>query len=268
MDTDFILLEKFANSHPLQAAQTIEGFTEEEIASVLNEFPADLLIGVVKMMNRYKVASCLKLIKPPHVIAIIEKMDVQASELILRQCDENFRNEILSNISTQRSSVLQQKLQYKAFTIGSLMDPVIFSLKKEQTVKEAINMMKQGKKKSSAEIPVVNIEGNLEGLVKIHDLLLAEKSNLIESIMKTEIPKFSANMLIKSVVINPKWYEYQIIPVTDSYDKLIGILNFESVHKHKIASDAEHLNLTTETASSLGELYRIGLSGFLQSIGK
>lgn len=268
MDTDYILLEKFTGSHPLQAAQAIEELTEEEIAAVLDEFHADQLIEVVKLMNKYKIAKCLKLIKMTQVVALIEKMEVQDAELILRQCDEDFLNVILNSISKKRALILQQKLRYKPLTVGSFMNPVDFSLKKEQTIKEAIKVIKLEKESLTSVIPVSTIDGKLEGLVKIHDLLLAEKNSLVESIMNTEIPKFSDDMSIESIIIHPGWYEYQSIPVTDSLNKLVGILDFETVYKHKIKSDAEKINPTAETASSLGELYRIGLSGFLQSIDR
>lgn len=268
MDTDFILLEKFISSHPLEAALTIDGLSEEEIAAVLDEFPADILVGIVTVMNRYKIAKCLKLVKPTKVFSLFEEMEVQASELILRQCDEDLRNNILSNISTKLSSTIRQKLKYNAFTIGSLMNPLVFSFKKEQTVKEAITKLKQERKRLITIFPVVNAEGNPEGIVKIPDLFLAEKKSLIESIMITEIPKFSADISIESVVNHPGWLEYQSISVIDRFNKLIGVLDFETVQKHKIRSGKEQINLTAETASSLGELYRVGLTGLLRSVSK
>ncbi len=268
MDTDHILLEKFVVNHPLQAAQTIDGFEEEEIAAILDDFPADLFIGIITLMNRNKVAMCLKLIKPAKAFALIEKMDVQASELILRQCEEDLRDEILNNISTKLSSAIRQKLKHDALTIGSLMNPLVFSFKKEQTVKEAITKLKQERKGSIAVFPVVNPEGNPEGIVKIQDLFLAENKSLISSIMKTEIPLFSADVSIESVLDYQGWNEYQSVIVVDSIGKLIGILDLETVQKLKIKIGAEQNNLTSETASSLGELYRVGLTGILHSISK
>ncbi|MDB4584502.1 hypothetical protein N9164_15230 [Draconibacterium sp.] len=268
MDTDLILLEKFAGGHPMQAAQTIEGFQEEEIAAILNELPTDLLVGIVTFMNRNKVAKCLKLVESTKAYALIENMDVLASESILRQSEEDLRDDILSNISTKTSSAIRQKLKHKAFTIGSLMHPLVFSFKKEQTVKDATAKVKQEKKKYATVIPVVNAERNVEGVVKIQDLFLEKGSSLIEAIMKTEIPKFSADMSIESIINHPGWCDYQSIPVIDPFNKLMGILDFETVQKHKIKSDAEQINLTAETAGSLGELYRVGLSGFLHGISK
>jgi hypothetical protein len=86
--------------------------------------------------------------------------------------------------------------------------------------------------------------------------------------MKTEIPRFSPDLTIESIKNHPAWLEYPSIPVTDSLNKLIGILDLETIQKHKRKSDVDQINLTAEVVSSLGELYRMGLSGFLHSISK
>ncbi len=268
MDTDNILLEKFAGNHPVQAAQIIEGFSTDETAAVLNELPADLLVGLVTFMNRYKVANCLKQLESTRVFALMEKIDVVVSESILRQCDEDFRNDILNNISAKSSSAIRQKLKHKAFTTGSLMHPLILSLKKEQTVKQAVAKVKKGNNKGTTVIPVVNADGILEGIVKIQDLFLEEESSLIHSIMKTDVPIFSVDIAIESILNDPGWCNYQSIPVIDNLNKIIGIIDYETVQNHKLKNNLEQVNLSSETASSLGELYRIGLSGFVHSIGK
>lgn len=267
MDTDLILLERFAGSHPLETAQILEGFQEEEMNAVLDEFPIDILVGTAALMNKYKIANYLKLVKLSKAVAIMEKIDLYSAELILRLCNEDLRNEILKNISSTRSVALRQKLSYKSLTIGSLMSPLHFYFQKEQTVKKAKMILKSEKTIRMTVFPVINTEGILEGIVKIQDLFMAENNLLIESIMNSDIPKLSADNSIESVN-NIEWFEYQSIPVVDSLGKLIGILDFEMLHKHKIKKGTEQRNLTSETANSLGELYRLGLTGFIQSISK
>jgi len=268
MDTDLIILEKFASSHPMDAAQTIEGLKDDEIVAITEELPIDLLAGIVTFMNKFNVARFLKLVQPERAFALIEKMDVLSSELILRQCEEYLRDEILKNISTKTASAIRQKLKHKASTIGALMHPFVVSFKKEQTVKDAIAKVKQEKKRCTNIIPVVNAEGNVDGLVKIQDLFLEENDNLIESIMKTGIPRFGADMPIESVMNHPIWYKYQSVPVVDTFNKLTGILDFEIAQNYRFKSEMEKMNLAADTVSSIGELYRIGLSGFLHSISK
>ncbi len=268
MDTDKILLEGFIRSHPLEAAQIIEGLKDEEIAAILNNIPTELTVNIISLMNSYKVAKCLELLKKELAAVLIEKIDIQLVELIIRQCEKPFRDNILNSISPKLASALRQKLEHGANTVGSLMNPIAFGLRKELSIQEATDIVKQEKNRVSHLVPIIDIDGKLEGILKLNDLFFEENESQIVSIMKTEIPKFMVDASIDSVADHPAWFEYQSIPVVDFSDKLLGILNFEALYKNKMNANKGLSKHVVETSNSLGELYRIGLSGFLQSVSK
>lgn len=148
------------------------------------------------------------------------------------------------------------------------MIPTGFALHKEMTVKEALQIMKRTKDQIASTIGVVNADGLLEGTVSLHDLALARGSDLIAAVMKTDTPKFFGDLPVESINDHPGWYEYQALPVVDNTGKLIGILHREAAQNLKLAADHDLTKQVMETSTALGELYRIGLTAFLQSVSK
>ena len=114
----------------------------------------------------------------------------------------------------------------------------------------------------------VDEDGALAGMASIHSLLLANGTDQISAVMKTETPTFLANMPVESVKNHPAWHENRIIPVTDSSGKLVGNLTFEAAQRNNMETGREQAKSVMETGSALGELYLIGLTAFLQSVSK
>ena len=268
MDTHKILLEKFIREHPLEAAHAIEKLDEEEITAFMNSFPVELTVPLMNQMHSYKAAKCLELIDPQLAAQFIEKMDVLDAELLLRQCKKAFCNSLLNNLSTKTAAVLRQKLAHPADSVGAFMKPMVIGFRKGISVQEAIAIGKREKEHLSSQIYIVDDNGKLEGIVKTHDLLTEESTTKLFTIMIVEIPKFFADTNIESVINHPGWYEFQDIPVIDSSERLIGTLNFKAIKKKKKKTGKEKTKDIIETSNALAELYRIGLTGFLQSVSK
>ena len=266
MDTDQLLLEKFVLDHPLEAAKAMEKLKDQEIAVILEGFPIELTTKLLNKMSSYKAAKSLKFLNQKKAIILFEKIELQFAESILRKCEAEFLNTILDGIKPKLSNVLRNKLNHKEDTVGSFMNQITFGLRKNQTVEEAIKLVQQEKKGISSIVCVVDDNENLKGIILLQDLLFAASSSEIASIMQTNCPRFKTDTNIEYVANHPAWHQFQSIPVVGNEGKLVGILNFANLNKNVINPEEELTKQIIETSSSLGELYRIGLSGFLQVV--
>jgi magnesium transporter len=268
MDTDLILFEKFINVNPRQAAQTIEGLEDEEASDFLEGIPVELSTKLISLMNVYKVGKYLRLIKTDIATSLLEKSDIQKTEQWLRQVDEGFRSKLLDGVSTKLAEVLRPKLEYPAHSVGALMTPLNFILREDMVVKDVIRAIKGGNDWSSTDACVVQEDGTLMGIIRFQDLLLANDKDIISSIMKTQIPKFFADLPADSIKKHPGWFDYKSIPVVDRSNRLMGTINFDAIQLNKIDTGMERTKQVMETSSALSELYRIGLAAILESVSK
>ncbi len=268
MDADLLLVEQFIKERPGQTARVLEDLNDEELTAFIEEISFEYALELISLMNIYKSAKCLKIMKPALAIELLEKNDIHKTESLLRQLDKDLRNKLLDSVSPKLSAVLRPKLEYPDHSVGALMVPPDFLLEKDRMVKDVIKILKREKRPISSEVCVVDKNGVLAGMIRLQDLFRANESSEISAIMIVEIPKFFADLPFASIKNHSGWYDYRSIPVVDGADKLIGVLNFAATRKSKIEPGRERTKQELEAGDALGELYRIGLTAFLQSVSK
>ncbi len=267
MDADLIILKRFIENHPQQAAQLAEKLQDEEVAELLMALPADLATSMITSMSSYKSAHSLRLMDHTRVASILEILDPATVTSILRNTDEQRRGQWLSALSPELSSDITQKLQYSQQTVGAVMYPLSIVLREDMTLGEARGIMQNNQDKLSPLIYIVDEAYQLVGGVYSHNLLLSDEHTRIREIMITELPRFFDNMTVESIRNDPAWSEYRSVPVVDRVERLVGVLRFEHVLKSTIIPEDDASKHVMETGNALGELYRIGVTGFLQSLG-
>lgn len=267
MEADLLILTQFIKRHPVQAAHHLEALTDAEAAAFLDDVPLDLAVPLINSMSAYKAINCLALVKPALAAALLEKADPNTATSLLRQLDPAARDEWLSRLSADRSAILSQKLNYDAGSIGAVMLPLPVVLRYNMVVADAIRIVKDNTNELSTSVYVVDEQDQLVGQVRIHELFLASQTEQIASLMEREPPRFFADIYLESIKDHPGWYQHRTIPVVDSSERLIGVLNFEATRDHVKPGQDRIIHLQ-ETSSALGELFRLGLTGFVQTLGE
>jgi Mg/Co/Ni transporter MgtE len=268
MDTDKIIVAKFLNTHAPEAVLIIEKLENEEISALLSEISFDLAVKALSHMNSYKAAKSMELLDIKLAVVLAERIDILLLELILRQSDDKFQQELLAKISAERSQKIRQKLKYATDAVGAFMNLKVLSLLKDITVGDAETLIRKEKALTTSEVYLTDKEGKIAGILKLHDLMMSKGTGKISSLMIKEIPVFLADDPIQPIINSLVWLDYKAVPVTDKSGLLIGSLQFEDIKKTKLKSDHEFNKQIIETGNALGELYRIGLTGLLQSAGR
>lgn len=267
MNTDFIVAKDFIDKHPFSAAQVLEELKPEEVAEFIQELPIENSLTLLNLMNTDKSAKCFSLLPAKLTKELMEHSDLALAETLCRQLEEPFLNSLLASLSPDLAATLSTRLKQVANTVGVLMVPVIV-VNKEMTVKAALEIIKRNKESLESYLYVVDSHGTFEGAVRLEELLFADKHSTLGDLMITAIPKFFPDTPIKNVLDHPGWYEYRFIPVIDRSEKLLGTLPYKTT---QVVTPERGGKLTKEllaTTSALGELYRIGITGFLQSVAK
>jgi len=267
MDADRKIAEDFITKYPLTAAQVLEGLQDEEVADFLQQVSVENSLKLLDLMNTDKAAKCFSLLPPQLGKQLFESGDISLAESLCRQFDEPFRNNLLANLSTDVATALNRKLEQIPNTVGVLMVPAIV-VNKEMTVKVALEIIKRNRENLGSYLFVTDEQGTFEGAVRLEELLFADRGITIEELMITTIPKFFPDTPIKNVVNHPAWYEYRFIPVIDKSEKLLGTLPYRTTKEITPKKSGQLTKEILETSTALGELYRIGLTGLLQSVGK
>lgn len=268
MDTDEKILEAFIHNHIMEATQILEELEPAEVASLFGDIPFDLSARIFESMNAYKASCILKKVDQTRAIEILEKLDLKTAEMILRQVEETLRNSLLENVASEISGPLRQKITYRENTVGALMDPVLFTLRKSVKVEEALTLLKEQKRLTSPYVFVVNPDKSLRGIVNMQDLFLADKDASISTVVNKSVPVLYDDVYVETVLNYDGWLDYYALPVIDSSDVLVGSLRLEAVRRVSVKGEEALGKQAIKASAALGELYRIGLTGFLRSPGE
>jgi len=267
MDTDRIIAEDFITKYPVTAAQVLEGLKDEEVVEFIEELSIENGLKLLNLMNVDKAAKYFSLLPSQLTKELMENSDIAMAESLCRQFDEPFRNNLLASLTPDLAATLNRKLEQVPNTVGVLMVPAIV-VNKEMTVKVALEIIKRNKESLESYLYVADDQGTFEGAVRLEELLFTDRNSTLGELMITTIPKFFPDTPIKNVLNHPAWYEYRFIPVIDKSEKLLGTLPYRMTKEVALKKDGQLSKEIIETSTALGELYRIGLTGLLQSVGK
>jgi Mg/Co/Ni transporter MgtE len=267
MNTDFIVAKDFIDKHPFSAAQVLDRLNDEEIAEFFQELSIENSLTLLNLMNIDKSAKCFPLLPSQRTKELMESSDLSLAESLCRQFEESFRNSLLARLSPDLAAILRRKLEQVANTVGVLMVTVI-AVNKEMTVKTALEIIERNQESLEAYLYVVDSQGTFEGAVRLEELLFTDRNITLGGLMITTIPKFFPDTPIINVLDHPAWYEYRFIPVIDRSEKLLGTLPYRTTKDVTSKKNGQSTKDILATSTALGELYRIGITGFLQGVAK
>lgn len=149
----------------------------------------------------------------------------------LQQLKWNQIKVILSNTNEERRKLIYDLLGYPDESAGSIMSTDYVEIGKYITIKDATEVIKEHE--GIAEIMdvyyITNLEGVLEGVVSVRDILFAPDLEMIENIMSTDIVYVNAYDKQEEVAKDFAKYDLSFIPVVDNSNKLIGSISADDI---------------------------------------
>ena len=267
MDANQLILEDYLDKHPYSVSQTLSAMPASEVAEFIESLPLAKSLALFELMNSTEAARYFGHLKTDVAKALLEQGDFSFAESVLRQLDGPLRESLLASLSEERAAIIRRKLQQEPNTVGLLMVPAIV-VNKEMTVKGAIEIIRRNNENMESYLYVVDLNGAFEGAVRLKELLWADRNKTLGELMITAIPRFQPETPIKEVLNHPAWYEYRYIPVVDKTNTLLGTLPYRTTREINPKGGSPSTKDIIETGTALGELYLIGLTGLLQSVGK
>lgn len=187
--------EVFSYLDPESQQRIVEGITDRELASIVNEMFLD------------------------DAVDFIEEMPASIVKRVLKTADNETRKEI------------NQLLMYAEHSAGSLMTTELLRLRSEWTVEKAIAHIRKccSDLESIAYAFVTDDRRHLVGVVSMRDILAANDDEFIRNIMDTDVI-FTQTLSDQSDVAESfKKYDIVSMPVVDGENRLVGIITIDDV---------------------------------------
>lgn len=162
---------------------------------------------------------------------VVEAMNPDDRVKLLDELPSEVAQRIVASLSPEQRKVTQAILGYPPRSVGRLMTPDYVRVKPEWTIAQALDhIRKHGKDAETVNVVyVVDEQGRLVDDIRLRQLLFADPSSSVESVMNRQFVSLRADQHQSEAVEMMQRYDRIALPVVDSRGVLVGIVTVDDV---------------------------------------
>ena len=185
---------------------------------------------VFSNMDIQRQKQLVELFSEIELIALVENQYMDDLVDLVEDLPANLGTRILNHASASQRQIINQLLSYPSESAGALMTTEFLSLKKEMTILEALNFIKEkGNHSKTVYTSYVCDNKKLIGVVSTKDLLLNDEKTKIEEVMKENFTYVYTHTDQEEVAQVFRKYDLMVLPVVDDEKMLVGIVTGDDV---------------------------------------
>ncbi|MCK4552518.1 MAG: magnesium transporter, partial [Tenericutes bacterium] len=228
-----VLYEEIAKFHDYEIAKALEEMSNETRSVLYSILPNKILSDVFAELDPEDAFWILEETGLDVIARIFSEMEVDDLADIIAFCeDDEDCITYLSLVNVKNRGTVRTILDYDDSLVGSIMNNTFIEVLKTDTVKQAI-------KKIVLEAPdneyinniYVSDNDQLIGALSLKELISAgnERNQLIQDVMSENLVYVYPSTKNEDALVLIQNYDFQILPVVDKYQKLIGIITFDDM---------------------------------------
>lgn len=225
----------FHKYHEADIAEALELLPTDKKALFFSRILTNETVDVFEEMDMESQIEIIQHFKVENAAELIEKMDkddgVDLLEALLDE-DEQKAQKVLNKMDVEDQIQLNRLLTYKEDSAGTLMTTDFISIPEKLTVKEALDLykLKSPKENDSAfYLFIVNEYGQIQGVISIRKLLLAQPNTLVKDVRNNYPIKVHVDSDKEDVASMFQKYRSIILPVVDDLDIVLGVITIDDV---------------------------------------
>ena len=206
----------------VEAAEVIELMEDQAAADALAEMEVPLAVTIIKDLSeddRTQYASTLlSLLAPDDAVSII------------RGLEEEFVEPLFAFIPVSSASKLRNLCDYEEESAAGIMTTDFVSLPEEITIAEVVEILRERELPEHVQdLPVINKNDELVGVVSLRALLIGMSDATVAEIMKHKVAAVHSDTDREQVAREFDRYGYEMLPVVDASNRLLGIVTVDDV---------------------------------------
>ncbi len=256
------LNELLENRHLLKLKNLISEMNEYDVASFIEELDPEKSLLVFRLLPKNTASDVFAYLpsdKQEHIIKctndedlhdMIEELFVDDVVDLLEELPASVVRRILKNANPSKRKTINQFLQYPDDSAGSIMTAEYVSLKKSMTVEKALEYIRKNgvDKETIYTCYVTTLQRQLEGVVTLKDLVMADSDTVIDDLMDTHVIKCITTDEQEEVARTFMDYDLLVMPVVDHENRLVGIITVDDavdVMEEEATEDIEKMAAIT-----------------------
>ena len=177
------------------------------------------------------------------IASLVENQYMDDLVDLVEDLPANLVTRILNQASVSQRQTINQLLSYPSESAGALMTTEFLSLKKEMTLSETLNFIKEkGNHSKTVYTSYVCDNKKLIGVVSTKDLLLNDENKKVEEIMKDNFSYVYTHTDQEKVAQIFRKYDLMVLPVVDDEKMLVGIVTADDIMDVMVDETSEDIS--------------------------
>ncbi|MCA9190453.1 MAG: magnesium transporter [Planctomycetales bacterium] len=219
------LLEHYPNHELVRAVSLLDDHARGKLIDLIApELAADL----VEQLPTVQAVQLLEEAEPDHAAAVVNELPSDLQADLLSDLDEDDAEAILLHMEPTEAQSARELQQYNEYEAGGLMVTELLRYPDSWTVQDVINDLQAGAEKyRDYQIQYAYVtDGNqfLRGVLRLRDLLLGSRSQVIRNIMIPSPLSVRANMSLEELHGFFQQHHFLGVPVTGDNGQLVGVV--------------------------------------------
>ncbi len=263
------LRETFIQEHPLEAARYVEELPAQSAGEMLQTMEPQHIAAFLEYCLPGPTAEILKQYPPATSAVILSRLSSRSARAVLRQYDSSTQTSLLDQVDPAIGAHLRRSINLPDHTAGSLADPHVLTLPPDLTVAKALQRVTQTVGQAIYYLYIIDHQTILRGVILMKELLGAEPTITVSSIMQQDVKAIPASANALDIVAHPAWAQYDSLPVIDQDRTFVGALRHRTLRQFLQSRSGEYQPaFLSDALLQLWEAYSLSGIGLMTALGE
>lgn len=219
------------DENPVDIAELFEEMPENTLVLLFRLMPKETASEVFSHLDSDVQQRIVEGVTDKELATILDELFFDDTVDFIEEMPANLVKRVLKNTDPATRRLINQVLKYPEDSAGSLMTLEFMELKKDETVAQAIvDIRRNSLEKETIETCFVTSATRvLEGTVTLQNILTSRDDTAIQEIVDKDI--FSVSTTEDQSVVADLFKKYELLsmPVVDSENRLVGVITIDDV---------------------------------------
>lgn len=221
-----ILLE---DAHPADIALLIEDLDEREQLLTYRVLRKDVAAEAFSQMSLSEQTKIFDALDEFEEKDLLERLETDDAVDFLEELPSNMVRRLLHASSPERRTLLNHFLNYAPESAGSVMTDIPLIFKVGMTVGEALALLREDRTTAVTfgTLFVTSDDRILLGVLSLRELLQSSDDEMLKDVMQEKVISVHTNEDQQEASRLIMHYDFQALPVTDSENRLVGVITVD-----------------------------------------
>jgi magnesium transporter len=220
---------------PVEIARSISRLDKDQQTRLIELLGPQRSAAIISQILDFGSTDIVDRLPSNQAAPIVKEMARNQQASLLRKIGEEDAEAILQEIKPRRAQKIRKLMSYPENTAGALMITEYLSYDILQQVRDVLDDLREhGEQYSDYDIQyayVVADDGKLVGVLRLRDLLMAPKHQLIHEVMVKNPLSVNVHTSLRDLRDFFRQYTFLGVPVVDDTGNLVGVIRSSSVRE-------------------------------------